>query len=86
MDVDAFEAFGRELRAYPSMRDRLGELTMPVTVIVGEGDTGLRGAADILAAEIPGARLSVIAGAGHSPQEDRPSAWLDAVNEHLGRL
>jgi len=55
-------------------------------VIVGEDDTGLRGAADILAAEIPGARLSVIAGAGHSPQEDRPSAWLDAVNEHLGRL
>lgn len=86
MDVDAFEAFGRALAVYPSMLQRLGaELDIPVTVMVGEQDTGLRPAADALHQAIPGSVLVVIPGAAHSPQDDNPAAWLAAVGDHLRR-
>ena len=85
MDVEAFADLGAELGTYESMRPRLGEYRCPVTVIVGENDRGLRAAADVFAAEIPGAVLEVIPDAGHSPQEDQPAAWLAAVNRHLSR-
>lgn len=86
MDVEAFDAFGRALGAYPSMLDRLGtEVSVPVTVIVGANDLGLRPAADALHAAIPGSELVVIPDAAHSPQEENPSAWLAAVRAHLAR-
>jgi pimeloyl-ACP methyl ester carboxylesterase len=83
MDVEAMDALGRELGTYASMVGELASLRCPVTVIVGENDTGLRGAADVMAEQIPGAELAVIAGAGHSPQEDDPAAWLAVVEKHL---
>jgi pimeloyl-ACP methyl ester carboxylesterase len=85
LDPEALVAFGRELDTYPSLVGRLGELALPVTVVVGEHDRPLREGADVLAAGIPGARLEVVAGAGHSPQEDEPDAWLAVVADHLAR-
>ena len=58
----------------------------PTTVLVGENDTGLRASADLLAEGIPGAQLVVIPDAGHSPQEDQPQLWIDAVQHHLARV
>ncbi|MEX5707732.1 alpha/beta fold hydrolase [Parafrankia sp. FMc6] len=78
----ALAAFGHELNAYPSMIDRLGEIRCPTTVIVGERDVLLRGAARDLAGAIEGARLAVIAGADHNPQASHPQAWLSAVERH----
>ena len=86
MDPEAFAAFADALGEYPSMVERLGEITCPTTVLVGENDTGLRGSADVLAERIPGAELVVIADAGHSPQEDQPEAWIAAVRAHLARV
>jgi 2-succinyl-6-hydroxy-2,4-cyclohexadiene-1-carboxylate synthase len=83
-DVEAFCALGNELREHPSLVARHGELTMPVTVLVGENDTNLVPAAHLMAERIPGATLVVLPG-GHSPQEDDPAAWLRAVGEHLER-
>jgi pimeloyl-ACP methyl ester carboxylesterase len=86
MDVEAFGSLGRALGEFPSMLDRLGaELSVPVTIIVGEHDAGLRPAADALHAAIAGSGLVVIAGAAHSPQDEQPAAWLDAVRAHLAR-
>ena len=84
LDVEAFNAFGAELGSYPSMTDRLGEITCPTTVFVGSEDF-LRPAADPLAAGIDGAELVVFDGCGHSPQEDDPAAWQAAVLAHLTR-
>lgn len=86
LDVEALAAFARELGGYPSMVDELERIGCPVTVMVGENDEGLRAAAEVMAARIPAARLVVIPGAGHSPQEDQPEEWVDAVLEHLDRI
>ncbi|MYW03007.1 alpha/beta fold hydrolase [Streptomyces sp. SID3343] len=85
MDKAAFVGFGEALGSYPSLLGRLGEISCPVTVIVGEHDKRLRGAAEQFAAGIPGARLVVVAGAKHNPQTERPDAWLAAVREHFER-
>ncbi len=85
MDVAAFLALGEELLTHPSILDRLGALTVPTTVLVGEHDTGLRRASDDLAATIPGAVLGVIADSAHSPQIEARDAWLDAVRRHFVR-
>jgi 2-succinyl-6-hydroxy-2,4-cyclohexadiene-1-carboxylate synthase len=86
MDVEAFDALGRALGAYPSMLERLGaEVSVPVTVIVGANDVGLRPAADALHGAIPASELVVIPDAAHSPQEENPAAWLGAVQAHLAR-
>jgi pimeloyl-ACP methyl ester carboxylesterase len=86
MDVEAFDSLGRALGEFPSMLERLGgELGVPVTVIVGEHDTGLRPAADALHAAVAGSELVVIPDAAHSPQDESPAAWLRAVRAHLAR-
>ncbi|EIV96175.1 putative hydrolase or acyltransferase of alpha/beta superfamily [Frankia sp. QA3] len=85
-DPDALAALGRELGDYPSLVPRLGEITVPTTVIVGEHDSTLRAGARTLAHGIPAAHLAVIAGADHSPQVSRPLAWLAAVDDHFARV
>lgn len=86
MDPRAFARLGRELGRHTSLVGLLHEITCPVTVIVGERDKGLRSPADELVSLLPHATLSVIGSAGHTPQTDRPQAWLDAVAAHFERL
>jgi 2-succinyl-6-hydroxy-2,4-cyclohexadiene-1-carboxylate synthase len=54
--------------------DRLGELEMPVALIVGERDTKFRAIAEQMATAIPDATLHVVAGAGHAVQLETPEA------------
>ncbi len=86
LDPDALAAFGQQLGDYPSLVGRLGEISVPTTVIVGEQDGALRDSARTMADAIPGAHLAVIAEADHSPHASRPLAWLSAVDSHLTRL
>ncbi|MET0663303.1 MAG: alpha/beta hydrolase [Ilumatobacteraceae bacterium] len=85
MDVEAFAALASALSTFPSLLPRLGTITCPTTVIVGELDTPLRSQSDSIAAAIPGATPVVIDGAAHCPQEERRDAWLAAVRAHLTR-
>ena len=58
---------------------RLGEIRVPTLVVVGTEDLeDIKSIAEKLAAEIPGARLVTIEGAGHLPSLERP--------EELNRL
>ncbi|HEU4658051.1 MAG TPA: alpha/beta fold hydrolase [Capillimicrobium sp.] len=58
---------------------RLGELAMPAVVVVGERDAKFRAIGDRLAAGLPGARLVVVAGAGHGLPLEAPAAVADAL-------
>jgi pimeloyl-ACP methyl ester carboxylesterase len=66
-----------------SVRPRLGEITCPTTVIVGEHDHPMVDQASDLAAAVAHGHATVIAGAYHSPQLTHPTEWFDAMEAHL---
>lgn len=54
--------------------ERLGELTMPATVLVGERDAKFVALGERLAGALPGAELVVVPGAGHGLPREAPEA------------
>jgi len=61
--------------------DRLGELTMPVTLVAGERDAKYRDLAERLRAGLPNARVAVVPGAGHAVHLEAPGAVVDRITE-----
>jgi len=59
--------------------DRLGELTIPVTLLAGERDEKFRAIAERMAAALPDARVVVVPGAGHAAQLEDPAAVAAAI-------
>jgi 2-succinyl-6-hydroxy-2,4-cyclohexadiene-1-carboxylate synthase len=59
--------------------DRLPELAVPVTLIVGERDEKFRALAESMLARLPDARLVVVPGAGHAVQLEAPDAVAAAL-------
>lgn len=85
-DPYALKALGGELFGpAASVRDRLNEVTCPVTVLVGELDHPFVDQAPELAAEVKDGRCVVIPGAYHSPQLTHQDEWRRAIGDHLGR-
>ena len=54
--------------------DRLPELALPVTLVVGERDEKFRAIAERMAARLPAARVVVVDGAGHAAHLEAPQA------------
>jgi 2-succinyl-6-hydroxy-2,4-cyclohexadiene-1-carboxylate synthase len=69
--------------ALPSLWERLGELAMPVALVVGERDTKFRGLAAEMAAAIPSAEVIVIPGTGHAVHLEAPARIAEVI-ERLG--
>lgn len=61
-----------------SLWDRLGELTMPVTIVVGERDVKFRAVAERMARVLPAAHLVVVCG-GHVLPLESPQVVADAI-------
>ncbi len=80
---------GRALRTVTSRENllpRLGEIRVPVTVIVGELDAATTpDKAAAMAEAIRGAKLVVIPGAGHHSPLENPAAVTAAIEAHLSR-
>ncbi len=60
--------------ALPPLWDRLHELTIPVTLIVGERDSKFVAIARQMVEALPDARVVVVAGAGHAVHLEHPAA------------
>ena len=54
--------------------ERLGELTIPVTLVTGERDAKFREIAERMAERLGAARLVVVPGAGHAAHLEQPEA------------
>ena len=65
--------------ALPPVWDRLGELQIPVLLVVGERDEKFFKIAQAMADEIGSAFLEVIPGAGHAVHLERPEAVAAAL-------
>jgi 2-succinyl-6-hydroxy-2,4-cyclohexadiene-1-carboxylate synthase len=72
--------------ALPSLWDRLGELQIPVTLIVGGRDEKFRAVATRMARAIPDGEVAVVPGAGHAVHLEEPErvAALIEGGESLG--
>ena len=56
-----------------------GELTLPVTLVVGERDDKFRAIAGQMAAALPEARLEVVAGSGHAVHLEAPERVAELI-------
>jgi pimeloyl-ACP methyl ester carboxylesterase len=66
---------------------RVGSVTQPVLVITGDDDRIVPTKDSIrLAGELPNAELVVIPQCGHTPQEECPEQWLEAVTKYIERF
>jgi len=69
-----------------SLIDSLPTIAVPTLVLVGAEDRHFLGAADYMAAKIPGAQKIVIPDAGHAANLDQPAAFNRAVADFLAGL
>ncbi len=70
-----------------NLEARLAEVTQPALVITGDDDRIVPTAESIrLAGELPNASLVVLPQCGHTPQEECPAPWLDAVTAFVQGL
>ncbi len=66
--------------------DGLAGIRAPTLIIVGDQDQPFLAPCEYMAKKIPGARLEVIAGAGHSSNLDQPAAFNRVLLEFLETL
>lgn len=71
--------------ALPSLWDRLEELRMPVTLIVGERDLRLGAVARRMARRIPDCALALVPGVGHAVHLEAPEAVAALIAGGKGR-
>jgi pimeloyl-ACP methyl ester carboxylesterase len=69
-----------EVVRQPDQLDAMRAIACPTLVVVGEQDDTFLAPSREMADAIPGARLTVVPDAGHSPQFENPSVWFDAVD------
>ena len=83
IDPRAF-ALGVEAVWLADQRDRVDDIAVPTLVVVGDQDTVTPPElSEALAHAIPGARLEVIAGAGHIANIDKPTGFNRLVEEFI---
>jgi pimeloyl-ACP methyl ester carboxylesterase len=66
--------------------DGLATIKVPTLIIVGDQDQPFLAPCEYMAKKIPGARLEVIANAGHSSNLDQPAAFNRVLGDFLQSL
>jgi pimeloyl-ACP methyl ester carboxylesterase len=68
----------------PPLWERLGELRVPVRVVVGERDAKFQAIGERMVERLPHAELVVVAGAGHAVHLEAPEAVAAAIDAPVG--
>ena len=69
--------------AQPDLWGRLGEITVPTLLVVGEQDQKFRSIADQMATALPDVAIAVVAGAGHACHLEQPTVTAQVVASWL---
>ncbi len=64
--------------------DRITELTLPLALVIGDGDKAYLGANDYMEKKLPHARRTTVEGARHYVMRSHPAAVADAVRSLTG--
>jgi len=90
MDRELLEpgrVFGTRQRPDPPAVDRLGTISVPTLVVIGDLDTvGTRTAADMVAEGVPGARIVHLPDVAHIVGMEAPDRLAALIVEHLAPL
>lgn len=87
MTPEVLRACWKALAAWPGTEERAAAIRTPALVLYGEHDSpGLVQGSRRLAELLRGSELCEIAGAAHSPQEERPQAFNAALRSFLERV
>ncbi len=78
-----YAAMAAELTSFSDMTPQLRTLAVPTMVVLGEDDEPFRLPSERLVEAIPGAHLTVVPGAAHSPQFENPAVWWEVVSSFL---
>lgn len=81
-----FAAMAQAIGSQPDRLEALRSVEVPTLVLVGEEDEPFLEDSRRMAEAIPGARLAVVAGGGHSPQFEAHDGWWAALTGFLGSL
>jgi 2-succinyl-6-hydroxy-2,4-cyclohexadiene-1-carboxylate synthase len=65
--------------ALPSLWDRLGEISTPVVLVVGERDQKFREIASRMAEDLPDAQIVVVPGVGHAVHLEAPEQVAEII-------
>lgn len=84
--VDGYVYTARAMSHRQDLTSRLGEISVPALVVVGEEDPPFRQPSEVLATGIALARLHVMPQATHSPQEEQPEAFNALLLEFLAQV
>jgi pimeloyl-ACP methyl ester carboxylesterase len=77
---------GKLERPGPDARPRLGEIRVPILILVGQVDIrDVQEQAKTLEAEIPGARRVIVPAAGHFMYLERPQAFADTISAFVDK-
>ncbi len=85
MDPVAYRELGLAMVRQESLAERLGELSLPVRVVVGEHDADFLAGSARIARDVPGCTRIEVPDAGHHPHRENPEAFLTALSGHLDR-
>lgn len=69
--------------SWPETAGPMGSVSIPTLVVCGSDDATMRPDCERLAAAVPGSRLVVVDGVGHSPQLEAPEAFWAEVSRFL---
>ena len=84
--VDGYIYCPRGSARRESVTPRLSEITVPTLIYCGEEDLAFTEAVQILKEGIPDSELVTVKGVGHSPHEEAPEVFNEALVRFLGRV
>ncbi|MBW2085777.1 MAG: alpha/beta hydrolase [Deltaproteobacteria bacterium] len=84
--VDGYIYVARTFRKWPPVTDRLNEIKAPTLVFWGEEDTAFTEASQVLKGNISQAELVTVPGVGHSPHEEAPEVFNEALMNFLSQI
>lgn len=86
MTPESYAGIGGAFFDAPSLAGRLAAVEVPTLVVVGDLDRDWLAGADLFERLLPNARRVTIAGAEHHPHQERPQAFLEALESHLAAV
>lgn len=84
--VEAYIYFSKAMDKWAPVTPRLSEIKVPTLIYWGDEDSGFTEAVQTLKRGIAGSELVTVKGVGHSPHEEAPEVFNQALLKFLNRI